>query len=131
MEVSGDMTTGEMIEKIYRATYGNDPGKFTVGDYFGYNGKASESISSGKTFSLPETEGLIFIAESKGTHSLSVTSGSCNLELLASKYQDGYGSYGASVYLKVYHYKDNKSAIITHSGSYGNDGNIIGVCLSF
>ena len=132
LEVSGDMTLGEMIEKIYGATYGDDPGKFTIGSYFGYNGNGSSSISGGsKSFSLLGTEGLLIISESCGSHSISVTSGSCNLELLASKDQTGYGSYGKAVYSKIYHYKDNNSAVLTHSGSYGNDGNLIGVCLSF
>lgn len=126
------MNIGEMIEKIYSVTYGDAPGKFTVAEsYFGYNGSTSSSHSSTQTFNLTGSEGLIIIAEAKSTHELSVDSGSCNLTKLCEFTQAGNGSTGAAAVLQVYQYKNNKSAVIKHSGPYGNSGTIVGVCITY
>lgn len=123
------MNIGEMIEKIYSVTYGDDPGKFTVGDSSGYNGNSK--VGTGKSITLTGTEGLLCIASSGGNHPISLTSGSCEITELFTTKIDGYGSTGSAAYLIVYQYKNNKSATYNLGGSFGNGGSVVCTCLTY
>ena len=123
------MTIGEMIQKIYDTTYGNTPGKFTNGNLAGYNGR--DVVGGGTAISLSEKEGLILVANAISGHGCSIASGTCELSVLVNISIEGYGAYGALAQLIVYQYKNNNSAVLSFSGSYGNSGTFIAIDLYY